>query len=309
MKIISADDIQRVATWPMVLAAMRLGHKQDRAAMGDTLLSSQNRKMLVRSAWIEGVAPGVKAVTVFPDNPAGTPPKPTVQGPIVLFDDADGSFAALLDGTEITKWKTAADSALGTDLLARKDVASLLMVGAGNMAEPLIRAHLSVRPSINRVEIWNRNGEKAVALAQKLQDLAGEVSAASDLDGAVDRAEVISVATMSETPIIKGALLRQGAHLDLVGAYPPTMREADDEALTRARIFVDCFDTTVGEIGEISDPVARGVISRGDVLDDFYGLVTGNPGRLSSAEITLFKNGGGAHLDIMTASAIAAAVV
>lgn len=308
MKVISAEDIARVATWPLILEAFRKGHQGVRAALGDTLLTSDNRAMLVRSAWIDAVAPGVKAVTIFPDNPGATPPKPSVQGPVILFDDDDGSVRALLDGPEITKWKTAADSALGADILARRDAETLVMVGAGTMAEPLIRAHVSVRPSLRSIVIWNRTAERARDLAGRLADLDRPVAISDDLDGAIGQGDVISSATMTQTPIIKGALLKDGAHLDLVGAFRPDMREADDDALTRGRVFVDCFDTTIDEIGEIKDPIARGVLSRDDILADFYGLATGAAGREGNKEITVFKNGGGAHLDILTASAIAAAV-
>jgi ornithine cyclodeaminase len=156
--------------------------------------------------------------------------------------------------------------------------------------------------------IWNRTAERARDLADRLKDLDRPVAISDDLDGTIGQGDVISSATMTQTPIIKGALLKDGAHLDLVGAFRPDMREADDDALTRGRVFVDCFDTTIDEIGEIKIPIERGIISREDVLADFYGLATGAAGRESDQEITVFKNGGGAHLDILTASAIAAAV-
>ena len=297
MRIINAEDIRKTATWPLVIEALRSGHLRPKARTGDTLLESGDRKMLVRSGWIDGVAAGVKAVTVFPDN---EPPHPSVQGQVLLFDDDTGAVSAILDGTEITKWKTAADSALGADCLARPDVATMLMIGAGTMAEPLIRAHLSVRPSIRQVMIWNRTLARAEALAGRLGDLDATVEAVADLDRAVPDADLVSSATMTSEPIIKGALLKPGCHVDLVGAYTPDMREADDDALTRGRLFVDSFDTTVGEIGELMIPLAAGTISRQGVLGDLHALVEGRAGRQSADEITLFKNGGGAHLDLMT---------
>jgi ornithine cyclodeaminase/alanine dehydrogenase-like protein (mu-crystallin family) len=305
MKIISAEDIAKVASWPLVIEAIRAGHRRPRAALGDTLLSSGNRRILVRSTWIAGYGPGLKAATIFPDNPGRRPPMPSVQGPVILFDDETGSVSALLDGPEVTKWKTAADSALGADLLAAPDVTRLVMVGAGAMAGALIRAHLSVRPSITLVTVWNRTAARARELARSLGDLAVEVAVSDDLEAALRDADIVSSATMSETPLVRGAWLKPGAHVDLVGAYTPAMREADDEALRRSRIFVDCFDTAVDHIGELNDPIARGVIARGDVLDDLYGLVAGKNGRRSDTEITLFKNGGGAHLDLMVSHALA----
>ena len=305
MRIITAEDIRKTATWPLVIEALRSGHLRPKARTGDTLLESGNRKMLVRSSWIEGIAAGVKAVTVFPDN---EPPNPSVQGQVLLFDDETGAVSAILDGTEITKWKTAGDSALGADCLARPDVETMLMIGAGTMAEPLIRAHCSVRPSIHRVMIWNRTLERAEGLAERLGGLTASVEAVSDLASALPEADLVSSATMTIEPIINGALLKPGCHIDLVGAYTPDMREADDEALKRGRLFVDSFDTTVGEIGELMIPLAAGTIDREDVLGDLHALVAGEVGRRSADEITLFKNGGGAHLDIMTAQAIAGAV-
>lgn len=305
MRIITAEDIRKTATWPLVIEALRAGHLRPKAKTGDTLLEAGNRKMLVRSGWIEGVAAGVKAVTVFPDN---APPLPSVQGQVLLFDDETGAVSAILDGTEITKWKTAGDSALGADCLSRPDVETMLMVGAGAMAEPLIRAHLTVRPSMSRVMIWNRTPERANELADGLADLDASVEAVADLDAALPEADLVSCATMTVEPIISGALLKPGCHVDLVGAYTPEMREADDEALTRGRLFVDSYDTTVDEIGELIIAIAAGVITREDVLGDLHALVEGRAGRQTAGEITLFKNGGGAHLDIMTAEAIAGAV-
>jgi ornithine cyclodeaminase len=305
MRIITAEDIRKTATWPLVIEALRAGHLRPKAKTGDTLLEAGNRKMLVRSGWIEGVAAGVKAVTVFPDN---QPPHPSVQGQVLLFDDETGAVSAILDGTEITRWKTAGDSALGADCLARPDVETMLMVGAGAMAEPLIRAHLTVRPSIGRVTIWNRTPERADDLARRLGDLEAGVEVAADLDAALAETDLVSCATMTVDPIISGALLKPGCHVDLVGAYTPEMREADDETLTRGRLFVDSYDTTVDEIGELIIAMAAGVIAREDVLGDLHALVEGRAGRQTAGEITLFKNGGGAHLDIMTAEAIAGAV-
>lgn len=305
MRVITAEDIRRTATWPLVIDAMRSGHLRPKAKVGDTLIDSGEHKMLVRSGWIDGVAGGVKAVTVFPGN---QPPMPSVQGQVLLFDDETGAVSAVLDGTEITKWKTAGDSALGADLLARPDVQVMLMIGAGTMAEPLIRAHLNVRPSIRRVMIWNRTVARAGEVAGRLDDLGVQVEAVTDLDQALAKADLVSAATMTVEPIIRGGLLKPGCHVDLVGAFMPHMREADDEALMRGRLFVDSFDTTVHEIGELMIPLASGVIGEADVLGDLHALVDGRAGRQSADEITLFKNGGGAHLDIMTAHAIAGAV-
>lgn len=268
MKIIDAETIRGTANWPLVIEALRHGHRGKPAQIEDALLTSGERRMLVRSAWAQGSGIGVKAVTIFPDNPSKSPPLPSVQGPIILFDEEAGSVLAIVDGTEITKWKTAGDSALGADLLARADIQTLLMVGAGAMAEPLIRAHLSVRPSLENIVIWNRSPDRAAALAGRLEDTGRRVSIAGDLAAALPQADLISSATMSTAPLIEGGRLKPGCHLDLVGAFTGQMREADDEAIARGRIFVDSRHTAIDDIGELAIPIAAGVIGRDAVLGD-----------------------------------------
>ena len=222
----------------------------------------------------------------------------------MLFDGADGRPLAVLDGTEITWWKTAADSALGAKLLAPAEPHTLTVIGAGAMAPWLVRAHRCVRPSIRRVLVWNRTPERAETwrIACARRGIAAEATA--DLEAAVRQAQVITSATRSHTPLIKGAWLAAGAHLDLVGGYTPETREADDEAARRCRIFVDRRESAF-DVGDIQQPIASGAIRKEDVLGDLYDLIGGGaPGRRGPSDITLFKNAGGGHLDLMTARAI-----
>lgn len=304
MTTISDSTIARVATWPMIVRALHSGHLVDRAQLGDTLLTQGDCKMLVRSAWVPGIGSGVKAVTVYPDNPNRPAPLPSVQGQVLLFNKDTGSLAATLSGGPVTQWKTAADSALGSQLLSREDSQTLLMVGAGAMAEPLVRAHLSVRPGLKQVLLFNRSAGRVQALAQRLTDLPVSVTVVDELAPALERADIISCATLSVNPLIEGRFLRAGTHLDLVGAYTPEMREADDVVMQRGRIFVDSLDTTVGHIGEIQIPIDSGVLLIGEIQGDLYDLVQGRAGRAGPNDITVFKNGGGAHLDVMVAAAI-----
>ncbi len=299
---LSAQDIRVVASWPLVIEALREGHRRPKADIGDTLVHARDNTMLVRSAWIEGLAAGVKAATVVPQNPQRD--LPSVHAQIMLFDDEAGQLSALVDGTEVTAWKTAGDSALGCDLLARSDAQTLLMVGAGAMAEPLIRAHVSVRPSLEIIRLWNRSHDKAEQLSARLSDLERDTAVCESLEAAVPHADIISCATMTSDPVLKGGLVAPGTHVDLVGAYRPDMREADDELHDRGRWFVDSYDTTLDHIGELKIPLDRGVIDRGSVKGDLHALVGGEAGRRSDDEITVFKNGGGAHLDIMVADAL-----
>lgn len=300
MKILTADMLESSIDWPSLIAALRYGHTLPKAMVDDTLLEQAGRKYLVRSAWIEGIGACTKAVTIYPDNPARKPAQPSVQGQVIMFDENSGAPVGMIDGPAETRLKTAADSALGSALLSRENSKTLLVVGAGNMAGPLIEAHLAARPTLEKVLVWNRTEMRAAALAAEMGSKAGiAMMAVTDLDAAIPQADIICSATMSEVPVIKGALLSPGVHLDLVGAYTPAMREADDIALTRARLFADSFDTTLDHIGEYKIPLQAGTIQRSDVLADLYGLVAGAQGRLSDNDITIFKNGGGAHLDLM----------
>ena len=308
MRIITGKDIETVCSWPMIVEAMREGHRLEPAILRDSLLENGNRKMLVRTAWITGLASGTKAVTIYPDNPTLDVPKPSVQGQVLLFDEASGHVEAVLEGVDLTGWKTAGDSALGADCLARKDIRTMLMVGAGSMAGPLVEAHRSVRPSIETVIVWNRNAERGEALAGRLIEAGIDARYEADLDAAVPQADLLCSATMTQEPLIKGRLIKPGTHVDLVGAYTPAMREADDETLQRGDLFVDSFATTIGHIGEVTIPLESGAISRDNILGDLHALVQGKAGRTSDDAITVFKNGGGAHLDVMVAHAVARAL-
>jgi ornithine cyclodeaminase/alanine dehydrogenase-like protein (mu-crystallin family) len=293
-----------VLTWPALVDALDAGHRLGRGQTHDLLLEEGGNILLSRTAWKAGYGIGIKTVTGFFGNPARTPPRPSVQGVFVLFDHDDGRPLAVIDGAAITAWKTAADSALGSRYLSRPDARCLLMVGAGALAKPLIQAHLSVRPRLEKVLVWNRTPSRAQALAAELHaaDVAAEVAA--DLAAAVGAADIVIAATRTEEPLIQGVWLQQGAHLDLVGAFTASMREADDTALRRGRIFVDARETTIDHIGELKVPIERGVIGKDDVLADLYDLAGGFAWRGSPDDITIYKNGGGAHLDLMTAIAI-----
>jgi ornithine cyclodeaminase len=301
---IDAPTVDRTMTWSALVEALRRGHLRPKPVLDDMYLGVAGDGMLVRAAVVDGLGSCVKAVRVVAANSARVPPLPTIHGQVLVFDGETGVVTASIDGAAVTRWKTAGDSALGADLLARADAETFLMVGAGTMAEPLVRAHCAARPSLSRVLIWNRGRQRAEALLPRLADLQRKVDVVDDLDAAVRSADVISVATMSHDPIIRGRLLKPGAHLDLVGAYTLEMREADDDAMRRGLLFVDYRGTTIGHIGEVTTPIRSGVIKETDILGDFYDLVSGSARRTSSTDITVFKNGGGAHLDLMTSRAI-----
>ena len=257
----------------------------------------------IRTGWQPEKAVGAKVITVFPRNNKERE-CPSIQAVYILFEGVNGSPVACLDGTALTWLKTATDSALGSKLLSREDIESMLMVGAGQMAPHLVRAHCQIRPSLRRVQIWNRTTDKAEALCKELAEDFPEIqfSASAELETPAREADLICSAIGCQQPIIKGEWLKPGSHLDLIGAYTPTMREADDECLRRGSLFVDARETTLHHIGELMIPLASGVISENDVLADFSDLCQQrHGGRSSDDEITIFKNGGGGHLDLMCA--------
>jgi ornithine cyclodeaminase/alanine dehydrogenase-like protein (mu-crystallin family) len=245
---------------------------------------------------------GVKTVTVFPDN--ATLGKPAVFGTYVLLSAETGEPIAVMDATRLTAWRTGAASALASRYLSRPDSARLLMVGAGALAPHLIRAHASVRP-LRTVAIWNRSPERAHGLAAALSSGGFSVTVADDLERAVREADIVSAATISAEPLIKGAWLQPGVHVDCVGAYRPTMRETDDEVVRRAAIFVDTRIGAFSEAGDILQPLQSGVIAKDSVRGDLFDLARATvPGRTSPGEITFFKSVGAAIEDLAAAIAV-----
>ena len=306
MNIIDATQMQAVTSYPDLVEWLRESHLGTIDAMEDLLMTQPAAAggadtLLIRAAWQRGKQIGVKLITVFPANAGGE--LPSIQAVYMLFDGENGKPLASLDGTELTYWKTAADSALGTRFLAREDARVLCMIGAGAQAPHLIRAHCSVRPSIERVTIWNRSHAKAEALAAASPVEGVAFDATTDIESACRGADIISTATAAEAPLVLGDWLRPGQHLDLVGGYKPEMREADTEAFERARVFVDARETTVGICGDLLEPVKEGRFSADRIEGDLFDLCrNGLPSPRAAGDITLFKNGGGGHLDLMTAS-------
>ncbi|MGB3245707.1 MAG: ornithine cyclodeaminase [Sulfitobacter sp.] len=285
------DEGEALLDWIGLTDALAAGHALPKAEIGDTFLYRGPDTLLNRAAWIDGLGIAVKSATVFPGNPAQG--RPMVNGGLNLYSDDTGTLEALVDFHLVTKWKTAGDSLLAARRLARPDSRNILIVGAGNQGRALHAAYSAAFPNA-LFTVWNRTRANAERMADELTNL----TVAEDLEKAVNSADIITSATMSTNPLIRGDWLRPGQHVDLIGAYRPDMREVDDTALTRARIFVDSFDTTIRHIGEISIPLESGAITRDDLIADYYDLERFT--RRSDTEITLFKNGGGAHLDLMT---------
>jgi ornithine cyclodeaminase len=276
--------------WIGVTEAIAAGHARPRAQVADVFLYRGGDTLLNRSAWIDGLGIAVKVCTVFPGNVAAG--KTAIGGVVNLCSDSDGALEAVLDFHLVTKWKTAGDSLLAARRLARPDSRKVLIVGAGTVGRSLHAAYGAAFPGA-QFSIWNRTRAGAERFCAEVPG----VTLAGDLETAVRDADIVTCATMSKEPLIRGDWLQPGTHLDLIGAYTPAMREADDTAIRKGRIFCDNRETVINHIGELMDPIRTGVIGPDDVVADFYDLPSFR--RHDDAEITVFKNGGGAHLDLM----------
>ncbi len=312
MQFLNADDLARVFTFPKLVEVLRA------AFAGDVVTPVRHHHsierpgeppatLLLMPAWTGaaedggglGGHVGVKIAAVYPGN--ATRGLATVTASTILMDGRSGLPLAFLDGGALTLWRTAAASALAATYLARRDAKRLVMVGAGALAPYLIEAHASVR-AIETVAVWNHNPKRAEALAAQLGGKPYAVSVAADLEAAVRDADIVSCATLSTDPLVKGEWLKPGAHLDLVGAFTPAMRESDDEAVRRASVYVDTRAGATAEAGDIVQPLKAGVIAEADIVGDLFGLCRGEiEGRRSADEITLFKSVGTALEDLAAA--------
>ena len=307
MRVFSAVDVDATLDFPALMDALaramhggfnsphRHHHAVERS--GETTATH-----LLMPAWTESASPvglylGVKIVNVFPANAARG--LPAVSGFYVLQSGRTGETLAAIDGTQLTLWRTAAASALAARHLARPDAQRLLVVGAGALAPYLSRAHASVRP-LASVTVWNRSAVGARRLANALVSAGLPAQASEDLEGAVAEADIVSCATLSTAPLIQGRRLRPGQHLDLVGAFSMSMREADDDALRRARVFVDT-DAACSEGGDVAIALASGVLTRAEIVADLAALCRGAQGRRTPDEMTQFKSVGTTVEDLAAA--------
>ena len=309
MQQLSAEQVNAALSYPALLNALRdafcaditvpMRHHHDMA----NPKASRETTLLLMPAWQAGEKAGVKLVTVAPDN--GALDLPSIQGIYVLFDLHSGTPELMMDAPSLTAKRTACASALAASYLARKDASSLLMVGTGALSSQLIRAHCTVR-NISRVTVWGRDPQKAQAICDAVADLDIRCEIATDIESAIQDADIISVATLSQTPLIQGQWLKPGQHLDLVGAYRPDMREADDEVIRRADVFVDTRPGATKETGDIKIPLDTGVLSLDDIHADLFQLCgQQHPGRQSDEAITLFKSVGHALEDLAAAKLVA----
>ena len=256
--------------------------------------------ILIMPAWQRAFI-GIKIVTIFPEN--GKRALPGLFSSYLLCDGEIGQHIALIDGNEITSRRTAGIAALGADFLARKDATKLLVVGSGRIASLAADAFRAVRP-IDKVAVWNINDAGAARLVFDLRAKGIDAAVVQDLERAVGEADIVSCATLAERPVIKGAWLKPGVHLDLIGSFTPFMREADDEVFRKGRVWLDTYDA-LKESGELLDPIRDGVIKADDIAGSLAELCRGErKGRTSDKEITVFKAVGNALSDIAAAGLV-----
>lgn len=256
--------------------------------------------LLLMPAWNPSKNAGVKIVTVSPEN--GQFDMPSIQGTYIYFDAIKGSIKAILEAKSLTVKRTAAASALASSFLSNENSSSLLMIGTGALSVNLIKAHTSVRP-IKNVFIWGRNFDKAKEIENKLQDENFSITAVKSIEDKLSEVDIVSCATLSKTPLVLGKNLKEGLHIDLVGAYKKDMREADDETISKASVFVDTFQGGLKESGDIVIPLQNGTLKEDDIKADLFQLCAHKkPGRQSTKEITLFKSVGHALEDLAAAN-------
>ena len=307
--MVDAATVERVLDFPSLVAALDAAFRDGR----DVPLrhhhvipqpTGRDAMLLLMPAWSARGPVGIKIVTVYPDNRSHG--LSGVLGTYLLLDGATGAPRAVIDGTMLTRRRTAAASALAASRLARKDARRMVMVGTGALAPHLVHAHAAMRP-IREVAVWGRRPAAAAALARRLADDGFEARAVDDLAAAVAAADLVTCATPSTEPLVRGAWLRPGTHVDLVGGFTPTMREVDDEAVGRARVFVDTRADALHEAGDLIQPIRRGTITEAAVIADLFDLARGKAtGRRDDQEITLFKSVGTALEDLAAAELVLA---
>ncbi|WP_413205095.1 ornithine cyclodeaminase family protein [Rhodospirillum sp. A1_3_36] len=314
MRVFDAATIRDHLPWPALIDALAVRFREGctsptRHHHGMTIPGEAEASLLLMPAWTLEAPPTerlcvIKIATVYPGN--GDRGLPAVAASVLALDGATGQPRAILDGGEITVRRTAAASALAARFLARPDARTMVMVGAGRLAPNLIEAHLSVRPSLERVLLWARTPAKAEKLRAELPSaLPVTVEVAPDLETAVREADLISCATLSRDPLVLGKWLKPGAHLDLVGAFTPQMRESDDEAVRRCRVYVDTRDGALSEGGDLVQALTSGALTPEDVAGDLFELCRGQlSGRRSTEEVTLFKSAGAALEDLAAAQLV-----
>ncbi len=304
---LDADSVADALPYDQLISALDAAFKAgatvpERTHLDISVPGKTDGALLLMPCWQTGGNIGVKIVTVFPDNAARG--LSAVNACFFLMDASTGAPIAVLDGTELTLRRTAAASALASTYLSRKESQTLLMVGTGRLAPYLVNAHATARP-IKKVSVWGRREDAARDMQKKLSAASFETVVVTDLDAAVGAVDIISCATLANSPLIKGEWLQEGQHLDLVGAFKPHMRETDSVAVSRARVYVDTVNGALSEAGDILQAIQEEAITEADIEGDLERLARREcQGRTSDESITLFKSVGTALEDLAAAELV-----
>ena len=307
MKVYDRENVASSLQYGILIEALRKAFSSKITAPERVQHTIKNNKgsdatLLLMPAWKIGEHIGIKIVSVFPENTIKN--MSAVHANYFLMNANDGKPVAVMDGTELTLRRTACASALAADYLVKKNVDTLLMIGTGNLAPHMIKAHCLVR-NYSRILIWGRNEEKAERLALSLKIKDKEIVAKNDLKEALNIADVISCATLSQKPLIMGDWIKPGQHLDLVGAFTPDMAEADSKAVAMSKVVVDTYEGALSESGELINALKEGHIKKKHILSDLRELVLEEKDiRTDSNDITLFKSVGTALEDLAAAELV-----
>ena len=307
MKVYDRENVASSLQYGILIEALRKAFSSKITAPERAQHTIKNKNgsdatLLLMPAWKIGEHIGIKIVSVFPENTTNN--MNAVHANYFLVNANDGKPVAVMDGTELTLRRTACASALAADYLVNKNVDTLLMIGTGNLAPHMIKAHCVVR-NYSRILIWGRNEEKAERLALSLNIKDKEILAKNDIKEALNVADVISCATLTQKPLIMGDWIKPGQHLDLVGAFTPDMAEADSKAIAKSKVVVDTYDGALSESGELINALKEGRIKKEHILSDLRELVLEEKNiRKDSNDITLFKSVGTALEDLAAAELV-----
>jgi ornithine cyclodeaminase len=304
MLVLDEDQTRSALPWAQLIDAIEamfrsdciapVRHHHDMEVPGE-----ESATLLLMPAWLPGKYAGIKMVSVFPGNMRRS--LPAIFGSYLLSSAASGQMLAVIEGGELTARRTAATSALASRYLSRPDAEEMLVCGTGRLSLNLMQAHGTVRP-IQRFNIWGRNSEAAEKVAEEARALGLQAEAVSNVEAAARTADIISCATLSSEPLVRGEWLKPGAHLDLVGAFKPSMRESDDAAVLRSAVYVDTRAGALSEGGDIVQPLKTGLLKENDIRGELSELISGAcDGRKDAREITLFKSVGAALEDLAAA--------
>jgi ornithine cyclodeaminase/alanine dehydrogenase-like protein (mu-crystallin family) len=305
-RVIDSDSVLARISPLALIDAMEKKHLEGYETIGrlHTLISRDDRpsaEMLIWAGARTDGSMGAKIVSISPDNGLLSKPSPTVHSAFALVDRLDGRFRSFIVGESFTRCKTAADSALAARYLAPANPTKLVVLGAGAQAKTHLTYLHAVCPTIERIDVWNRNRSRAEQLMEE-RFLPVDFQVSDDLEASVAGADIVVCLTSSSTPVLDGKWLKLGCHVDLVGGFTPDMRETNDATILRSSVFVDHLGLTAEHCGDIVQPLKNGTITLSDIRGDLFDLCRKEiPGRRDREEITLFKNGGGGHLDLMVA--------